>query len=372
MKNKYIVIHFVHTLYGGVASVVASIINEQIKNGIIPIVAYVNDDSAFETMLVKKIKKIKVINKKIPGYSMLFGMQIRKIYNEIKAIYPKSKIIVHAHNVQTIGVLSDLKEINVLCTLHSLRGTEKSIRSFISDILYRVILRKVIKNKGKLTSVSKAIAQFYGKNKVNIVVIYNGIESEYIRRKQEKFTILHLGNISKAKGWDLLCEAFSQIPYAIRKNMTFIFAGKLSGEYSREKIDAILEEKGIKNESKYLGFINNAGKVLVPNADILVLASRNEGLGYVLIEALSQGIPILGAKTGGIVEVVEDKYNGYLIEDIEDIKNKIIELYVNNNLYKKISKNAFETYNRKFTSKLMYKKYLKLYQELDEKSNGGS
>ena len=332
-----------------------------------------NDDSTFETMLVKKIKKIKVINKKIPGYSMLFGMQIRKVYDEIKNFYPKSKIIVHAHNVQTIGVLSNLKKIDILCTLHSLRGNEKSIRSFISDILYRLILKKVIKNKGKLTSVSKAIAQFYGKDKVNnIVVIYNGIESKYIRRKQEKFTILHLGNISKAKGWDLLCEAFSQIPYAIRRNMAFVFAGKLSEEYSREKINTILEEKGIKDESKYLGFINNAGKTLVPKADILVLASRNEGLGYVLIEALSQGVPILGAKTGGIVEVVEDEYNGYLIENIEDIKNRIIELYVNNELYKKISKNAFETYNRKFTSKLMYKKYLKLYQEFDEKYNGGS
>lgn len=369
MKKNKVVIHFVHTLHGGVASVVATLVNKQLENNIIPIVVYVNYNETFDNMLIKPIKKIKVDMKNILGYSMLFGMRIKKTYLRIKKEYEESEVIVHAHNVQTVGIFSNLKNIPIVCTLHSIRGNEKGIRNFISDILYRKILYNISKNNGKITSVSNAIKQFYGKNKFEIEVIYNGVDNLYFRKKQNKFTILHLGNISTAKGWDRTCQAFSLISKEIRKNMEFIFAGKLSSEYTLEKINTILKEKKIDKESKYLGFINNAGKILVPRADILVLASKNEGLGYVLIEALSQGIPIIGTATGGIVEVIENNYNGYLITDEKDIKNRILELYYDKELYKRISENALISYQKKFTSKVMYEKYLAVYTKL--KTNGG-
>src|SRR5690606_15615778 len=42
--------------------------------------------------------------------------------------------------------------------------------------------------------------------------------------------------------------------------------------------------------------------------DIYVQPSRQEGLPRALIEAMSKGLPAFGARTGGIPELIEDKY----------------------------------------------------------------
>ena len=368
-SGKYIIVHLVDTLFGGVASVVANLINEQHKHGFKTIVAYVYDDSAMDDMLDFKIEKIKVSLKTYPGYSMLFGMNVRSIYCDVKKRYPGYTVIVHAHNVQTVGLFARIKGIPIVCTLHSLRGEATGIRTTISDSIYRKILKKIMRTHGALSSVSYAIAEFYGRGKYDICVIHNGICSPYKRVKQSKFTIVHVGNISKAKGWDITCDAFSRIPTEIRKEMRFISAGHLRG-YKENDIKDIFKEKGISDESCYLGFINKAGDLVIPKADILVLASKNEGLGLVLIEAMAQGIPVLGARTGGICEVIKDGYNGFFVNGSNEIANRIMQLYADTEKYMQLSKNALDTYREEFTSEKMHNRYIDLYKKVtDDKNN---
>jgi glycosyltransferase involved in cell wall biosynthesis len=49
-------------------------------------------------------------------------------------------------------------------------------------------------------------------------------------------------------------------------------------------------------------------------ASFLVLPSRSEGMGRVLVEAFCRGRPVLGAAVGGIRDVVEDGRNGLLVD----------------------------------------------------------
>jgi glycosyltransferase involved in cell wall biosynthesis len=49
-------------------------------------------------------------------------------------------------------------------------------------------------------------------------------------------------------------------------------------------------------------------------ATLLVLPSRSEGMGRVLVEALCRGRPVVGSSVGGIVDVIEEGVNGVLIE----------------------------------------------------------
>ena len=357
------IIHFIHTLYGGVASVAANIINEQIKNNINVTVAYVNIDPAFDTMLNTTIEKVHVNVKSYPGYTMLYGMNIPQVVKMVKKRYPNEDIIVHAHNVQTVGLFTNLKGIKIVCTLHSLRGNDKGIRPIISDFIYRTILKRIIKYNGKLTSVSRAIADYYNRDRCPIEIIYNGSSARGHKKEHEKFTIGHVGNISYAKGWDLTSYGFSLVPSHIRKNMLFLSAGK-PASFSIEAIKKRLEDLCINGNSKYLGFVNNAIEKLFPELDVLVLASRNEGLGLVLIEALAYGIPIIGTKVGGIPEVVEDGVNGFIVHTPEDIAKRIQMLYSDHELYKKISAQAKECFADKFTSSAMFDKYNKIYKNL--------
>ncbi|MBV8950072.1 MAG: glycosyltransferase family 4 protein [Actinobacteria bacterium] len=49
-------------------------------------------------------------------------------------------------------------------------------------------------------------------------------------------------------------------------------------------------------------------------ASFLVLPSRSEGLGRVIIEVLCRGRPVLGARVGGIADLLEEGVNGMLVE----------------------------------------------------------
>src|SRR5439155_10177967 len=49
-------------------------------------------------------------------------------------------------------------------------------------------------------------------------------------------------------------------------------------------------------------------------ATLLVLPSRSEGMGRVVIEALLRGRPVVGSRVGGIRDLVRDGENGLLVE----------------------------------------------------------
>ena len=69
---KITVIHFVHTLYGGVASVAANIINDMQKNGNKCVIAYSVYDPAIENMIDTPCEMIKVDAMNFPGSYMIF------------------------------------------------------------------------------------------------------------------------------------------------------------------------------------------------------------------------------------------------------------------------------------------------------------
>jgi glycosyltransferase involved in cell wall biosynthesis len=47
---------------------------------------------------------------------------------------------------------------------------------------------------------------------------------------------------------------------------------------------------------------------------VLALPSATEGLGLVIVEAMSQGLPVVGTRVGGIPELVRDGVNGLLVD----------------------------------------------------------
>lgn len=356
-------VHVVHTLYGGVASVAATIINEQLKYGYAITVAYANYDTAFSSMLTAEIELIHAPIKLYPGGSMLYGMNIPNICDQVKKDHPHDEIIVHAHNVQVVGLLSNMKGIKYVCTLHSMRGKDKGVRPIISDFIYRLILKKVIKDGGKIACVSKAISDFYNRDNLPITVVFNGVECENKKYSHKGFVIGHIGNISIAKGWDTLSKAFSMIPDDIRKDMKLLAAGKMQS-YSMTEFEENNKLLKIDSQLEYLGFVNNASEVLYPKIDVLVLASKNEGLPMCIVEAFGHSTPVIATKVGGIPEIIEDRYNGFLIDTPEQLANCIIQLYEDKTLYNQMCVNARESYEKSLSSEIMYKKYVNLYNEL--------
>ena len=63
-------------------------------------------------------------------------------------------------------------------------------------------------------------------------------------------------------------------------------------------------------------------------SDVFVLSSKYEGLGLVLLEALSSKIPIIATNTSAIPEIIKNNYNGLLFNpgDYKSLSIKLKEI----------------------------------------------
>jgi glycosyltransferase involved in cell wall biosynthesis len=77
-------------------------------------------------------------------------------------------------------------------------------------------------------------------------------------------------------------------------------------------------------------------------ATCLVLPSRREGLGRVVVEALCRGRPVVGAATGGIPDLVRDGENGLLVDplDTRGLADALVRILSDRPLAKRLAASA--------------------------------
>ena len=125
----------------------------------------------------------------------------------------------------------------------------------------------------------------------------------------EPCKFLFVGRLEPAKGIDLLLEAFAQLENADAK-LTLV--GPQVPEYD---LDKHIKQLGIEAQTEYLGELTrNQLQTVYSDASCLVLPSRTEGLGCVLVESLLVGRPVIGTRIGGIPEIVSHDV-GHLIDE---------------------------------------------------------
>lgn len=79
-------------------------------------------------------------------------------------------------------------------------------------------------------------------------------------------------------------------------------------------------------------------------ADMFVLNSGYEGLSHVILEAMQSGLPVIASKEGGNPELIEDGFNGILVEygNGEQTKSAILRLWRDKELQDKFIRNSRE------------------------------
>jgi glycosyltransferase involved in cell wall biosynthesis len=202
-------------------------------------------------------------------------------------------------------------------------------------------------------------------------LIEYGIKSDKLTRL-EHFTPFHLGNeekvfgdyylyvgrISEEKGVKTLIDA------ALKVNSSKLkIAG--SGPMLKEMI-SYAKARDKKNIVEFLGHQDRKElNELYEQCKFIVIPSEwYENFPYTLIEAFTYGIPAIGSRIGGIVELIKDTERGILFEtgNADDLSAAIRFLLKNPDIVEEMGKNARNFVTKELTAEKHYQKLIKIYE----------
>ncbi|MDW3196945.1 MAG: glycosyltransferase family 4 protein [Cytophagales bacterium] len=103
-----------------------------------------------------------------------------------------------------------------------------------------------------------------------------------------------------------------------------------------------------------------------PLMDVNILASKMDGFGLTLVEAMALGVPVIGSDFGGIRSVIGDNENGLLFEngDIHGLADQINALLYDQLLRENLIKKGREAYLTRFNIEQTITAYEAYFQEL--------
>lgn len=299
-----------------------------------------------------------------------------KIKKYIKSIKPD---IIHVHSSKA-GVIGRLaaRRCKVPCVYNSHGWAFSMEVSEKKKKVYASIERICANFSVKIINISDDEKKLAAKYKVaeenKMMTIYNGIDlNKYNRRynrndvlsklniPENAFVIGMVGRITEQKSPQTFINIAEKIS-SLDENAYFILVG--DGELKKE-IQERVEKKLIKDKVVITGWTNEVAKY-VSIFDIALLTSKWEGFGLVLAEYMAMGKPIIASKVGGIPNVVQDGFNGKLIENnnVDDYVNHIVKLKNDIYLREKYIANGYEVVNNKFNIQRVVKEHQDLYLEI--------
>lgn len=180
------------------------------------------------------------------------------------------------------------------------------------------------------------------------VALHNFIDKVEWKSTEKKDYVLYFGRFSEEKGIGTLIDACKKLP-----NIQFVFAGTGPLE------DEIKNIMNIKN----VGFKKGESlEKLIREARFSIYPSEwYENCPFSVMESQMYGTPVLGARIGGIPELISEEKTGELFAsgDGKDLMSKIQKLWNNKELCEEYSANckdiSFDTIDE------YYKKIVKIY-----------
>lgn len=188
----------------------------------------------------------------------------------------------------------------------------------------------------------------------------NKIRSE-LEFKKEDLIITFVGRVEYSKGIDFLIDNIEDI---LKENLSYklliVGNGVMFGEMKKKA-----ESLSVKKQIRFLGFRKDVHSVL-SISDIVVVPSRWEGFGNIILEAMYLGKIVYCSNVGGIPEIVRDNYNGFLFEMNNpcDFKSKLLQIIDKMTYLSEISEKAHIFVKEKYSIDRVCRDYLYYYNEL--------
>lgn len=299
--------------------------------------------------------------------------------------------LVHAHsdvvhiNFAWFGPLAILKKCvsktPFIYTLHGLPQPwlEPSLLYKIVYTIEHCLLRFVVSKSSVAVAVSNYVKEMLKKRYgIDSEVIYHGIDADRFKPqnkaeskrrvgyKETDFIILFVGKLHPVKDPLTLVRSIYRL---VKTNANVYLAMIGVGELYHEVKNEILG-LNLLNHVKLLGEVNDVKlRIWYSAADLFVLTSVTEAFGMTLLEAMASGLPVIASNSGACPEVVGNAGIIFNQGDHRDLAEKIIELFHDEELSKKMARASLKRAKETFSWEDKIHHYFRLYKGAIYKKN---
>ena len=178
------------------------------------------------------------------------------------------------------------------------------------------------------------------------IFIHNGIDASQFRVARNVTGsgphhryILCIAALAEWKGVDVLLDAVAKILLADESlNLVIVGDGVM-----RQRLEAMAASLGISRRTRFLGALPG-GEVaqLLQGCELLVVPSRAESFGIVVLEGMICKKPVIASAVGGIPEIIEHEISGILVEpdNPQALSEQIQRVLNDGDLRKRLAENG--------------------------------
>ena len=175
------------------------------------------------------------------------------------------------------------------------------------------------------------------------------------------FNIISVGKLEcVTKGFDNLIRIHKKLLDSKINNKLFI----LGEGADRDKLEKIIDESGVSNSCKLIGFSENPYKY-VANADLFVCSSHREGFSTAVTEALILGVPVVSTNVSGAKELLgkNNEYGIVTVDSEESLFDGICSMLTDSQVYDHYKSQA-EIRGKEFSSEITTKAVENMFESV--------
>lgn len=304
-----------------------------------------------------------------------------KIFLELVREFKKSNMrIIHTHKYKDTILAAPAAKLcgipHVVRTVHGLSEPFEGLQAFKMN-LYEAIERTVHRYcVDSIIGVSSQIERKYkAEGEVSrVTCIRNGIDLEGKSVQTDRWRtrkdlgvdsgtclIGTVGRLTPVKGIPYLLQA-ARILLRQGANVKVLVVGDGS---IRQDLMTQTRDLGVSENIVFLGHREDTEELLQA-VDIFVLPSLSEGIPMALLEAMAASRAVVASRVGGIPEIVEDGFEGFLVEpmDVDSLAERCRRLIESPDVARKMGEQARKRVERDFSATAMADRVASVYKEL--------
>ncbi|MCI0505144.1 MAG: glycosyltransferase family 4 protein [Gammaproteobacteria bacterium] len=180
------------------------------------------------------------------------------------------------------------------------------------------------------------------------------------------YAIGMVGRIEEGKGQHLLVEAIRQLVSQGANVHATIIGPAMNPEYETA-LKKQVGERQLSGVIRFYGSHHNPIEIM-PAFDVVVLATKQETFGLVLIEAMRNGVAVIGTRAGGVPEVIDEGITGLMFkpENAKELTEKLLLLINDRNLCQKLAQAGKEKADRLFAQEQHYHRLINFMEQLKQ------